>query len=116
MSLLGPGESGLADPLALFSARFFDYAALLKPRVMSLVIFTAFTGMLFAPSPIDPLSGLLALLAIAAGAGSAGALNMWYDAGIDALMRRTQSRPIPAGRLSPSEALSFGLLLAASSV
>ncbi|MBO0733773.1 MAG: heme o synthase [Methylocapsa sp.] len=116
MSLLVPGESGLADPLALLGARFFDYAALLKPRVMSLVVFTAFTGMLFAPLPVDPLPGLLALCAIAAGAGAAGALNMWYDAGIDALMLRTRLRPIPAGRLASSEALCFGLLLAAASV
>jgi protoheme IX farnesyltransferase len=116
MSLLGPGEGGRADPLALLGARFFDYAALLKPRVMSLVVFTAFTGMLFAPAPVDPVASLLALCAIAAGAGAAGALNMWYDADIDALMLRTRLRPIPSGRLSPSEALAFGLLLGLVSV
>ena len=97
-------------------ARLMDYAALLKPRVMSLVVFTALTGMLMAEPRASPVTALLSLLAIAAGAGAAGALNMWYEADIDALMRRTRMRPLPAGRLSKGEALCFGLLLAAGSV
>src|SRR4051812_15071240 len=88
-----------------------DYAALLKPRVMSLVVFTALVGMVAAPASLNPVLASIALLAIAAGAGAAGALNMWYDADIDALMRRTRARPIPAGRLSRSDALGFGIVL-----
>ncbi len=93
-----------------------DYFALLKPRVMSLVVFTALAGMLLAPTPPHPLIGFASLLAIAVGAGASGALNMWYDADIDALMTRTRKRPIPAGRLDPESALAFGLVLAALSV
>ncbi len=93
-----------------------DYVALLKPRVMSLVVFTALVGMVLAPGGIHPVVGFAALLCIAVGAGASGALNMWYDADIDRLMRRTQNRPIPAGRVTPSEALAFGLTLAAFSV
>src|SRR6201987_1334247 len=88
-----------------------DYVALTKPRVMSLVVFTALVGLMVAPGGIDPFNGVVALLCIAAGAGAAGALNMWYDADIDAVMARTASRPIPSGRVSRSEALVFGLLL-----
>ena len=93
-----------------------DFFALLKPRVMSLVIFTAFVGLVAAPGSVHPWIGFVALLAIAVGAGAAGALNMWYDADIDAVMRRTSKRPIPAGAILPSEALAFGLTLAAGSV
>jgi heme o synthase len=93
-----------------------DYLALLKPRVMSLVMFTALTGVLIAPSHVNPVIGFASLLAIAAGAGASGALNMWYDADIDALMRRTQNRPIPAGRMNKGDALGFGLVLAVLSV
>jgi protoheme IX farnesyltransferase len=93
-----------------------DYVALLKPRVMSLVIFTALVGMLAAPGTLNPVLAAISLLAIAVGAGASGALNMWYDADIDALMKRTQSRPVPAGRMAPREALGFGLLLSAFSV
>src|SRR5690349_17964962 len=85
-----------------------DFVELLKPRVMSLVVFTALTGMVAAPGSIHPVLGLIALLAIAIGAGAAGALNMWYDADIDARMARTAARPIPRGRLTADEALSFG--------
>ncbi len=92
------------------------YLALLKPRVMSLVVFTAFTGILIAPSHVNPVIGFASLLAIAAGAGAAGALNMWYDADIDALMRRTQNRPIPTGRMRKEDALGFGIVLAVVSV
>lgn len=88
-----------------------DYVALTKPRVMSLVVFTALVGLLVAPGGIDPFAGVVALFCIAAGAGAAGALNMWYDADIDALMARTAMRPIPSGRVSRSEALIFGLML-----
>jgi protoheme IX farnesyltransferase len=93
-----------------------DYIALLKPRVMSLVVFTAFVGMAIAPVALNPVIGVLALLAIAVGAGASGALNMWYDADIDAVMRRTMKRPVPAGRLTAGEALAFGLPLAVGSV
>ncbi len=93
-----------------------DYFALLKPRVMSLVVFTALAGLLLAPTPPHPLIGFASLLAIAVGAGASGALNMWYDADIDALMTRTRKRPIPAGRLDRESALAFGLVLAALSV
>jgi heme o synthase len=116
MNLFSSSESGFSFPLPVLGARFYDYVALLKPRVMSLVLFTAFTGMLIGPAPGDPFVGLGALLAIAAGAGAAGALNMWYDADIDALMRRTKYRPVPAGRLSRGDALCFGLALAVLSV
>jgi protoheme IX farnesyltransferase len=88
-----------------------DYLALLKPRVMSLVIFTALAGLLIAPAPIHPVIGFAALAAIAAGAGAAGALNMWYDADIDAVMVRTRGRPIPAGRIERDQALAFGATL-----
>jgi len=93
-----------------------DYVALLKPRVMSLVVFTALVGMATAPGGINPVIGAAALLAIAVGAGAAGALNMWFDADIDRLMRRTAMRPIPAGRLAAGDALGFGLTLAVGSV
>jgi protoheme IX farnesyltransferase len=93
-----------------------DYVALLKPRVMSLVVFTAFVGMAIAPGSVNPVIGAAALLAIAVGAGAAGALNMWFDADIDRLMRRTAPRPIPAGRLKPGDALGFGMTLAVASV
>src|SRR5467141_896660 len=88
-----------------------DYVALTKPRVMSLVVFTALVGLMVAPGGIDPFAGVVALLCIAAGAGAAGALNMWYDADIDAVMTRTATRPIPRGKVSRFEALVFGLLL-----
>jgi protoheme IX farnesyltransferase len=93
-----------------------DYLALLKPRVMSLVVFTALTGMAVAPAHIHPVIGFTALLCIAVGAGAAGALNMWYDADIDARMVRTARRPIPMGRVKPGEALAFGLTLASFAV
>ena len=97
-------------------ASFGDLVALMKPRVMSLVVFTALVGLLVAPGRLDPLIGFVALLCITAGAGAAGALNMWYDADIDAVMTRTAMRPIPRGRVSRTEALAFGLVLAACSI
>ncbi|MBO0345890.1 heme o synthase [Roseibium limicola] len=93
-----------------------DYVALLKPRVMSLVIFTAFVGMMLAPGDMHPVLGLVSILCIAIGAGASGALNMWYDADIDAVMTRTAKRPIPAGKITPQEAFTFGMTLAAGSV
>ena len=98
------------------SASAGDYFALLKPRVMSLVVFTALVGMMLAPGHINPVVGFAALLAIAVGAGAAGCLNMWYDSDIDAVMTRTALRPIPAGRVSRDEALAFGLTLSVGSV
>ncbi|MEM7463189.1 MAG: heme o synthase [Pseudomonadota bacterium] len=110
----------IAEPtnpaVEISSAMPRDYFALLKPRVMSLVIFTALVGMLIAPISIGPALGTIAILCIAVGAGASGALNMWYDADIDAVMRRTVSRPIPGNRVSPGEALVFGLVLAGFSI
>ncbi|WP_457661828.1 heme o synthase [Sinorhizobium medicae] len=103
-----------APRLSEASAR--DYFELLKPRVMSLVVFTAFAGLILAPGHINPFIGFTAILCIAIGAGASGALNMWYDADIDAVMSRTANRPIPAGKILPQEALAFGLTLSAFSV
>jgi protoheme IX farnesyltransferase len=89
-----------------------DYIALMKPRVMSLVVFTAFVGLAIAPGHLHPVIAATALICIAVGDGAAGALNMWYDADIDARMARTQNRPVPAGRVAPREALAFGITLA----
>jgi protoheme IX farnesyltransferase len=93
-----------------------DYFELLKPRVMSLVVFTALVGIVRAPDAIHPVLAFAALLCIAVGAGAAGALNMWWDADIDARMTRTARRPIPAGRVGEGEALAFGLVLSVGSV
>ena len=97
-------------------AGFGDYFALLKPRVMSLVVFTALVGLMAAPVPVHPLIGFCAILFIAIGGGASGALNMWWDADIDRIMTRTRKRPIPSGRVQPGEALSLGLGLAGLSV
>ena len=102
--------------IASGGARVEDYIALLKPRVMSLVIFTALVGIAVAPGHLHPVLGFAALLCIAIGAGASGALNMWYDADIDAIMSRTLKRPIPAGRVAPGEALAFGIMLSVFSV
>ena len=93
-----------------------DYIALLKPRVMSLVVFTAFAGLYLAPGSIHPVIAIVAVLCIAVGAGASGAINMWYDRDIDAVMDRTAARPIPSGRVQPGAALGFGVALAAWSV
>jgi protoheme IX farnesyltransferase len=93
-----------------------DFFELLKPRVMFLVIVTALGGMVAAPGAVNPVIGFAALLAISVGAGASGCLNMWWDADIDAVMARTAGRPIPAGRILPSEALAFGLTLSIGSV
>ena len=97
-------------------ARVEDYFALLKPRVMSLVVFTAIIGLLLAPGGINPVVGVIAILCIAIGAGGSGALNMWYDADIDRVMSRTANRPIPAGRVRREEALTLGLICSGFSV
>ena len=93
-----------------------DYIALLKPRVMSLVIFTALVGLAIAPVHVHPVLAFTSILCIAVGAGAAGALNMWYESDIDALMSRTANRPIPRGRVTRAEALAFGMTLAFFSV
>src|SRR5665647_1209180 len=111
--IAGGAGLALAEPS---SASVGDYIALMKPRVMSLVVFTALVGLAVAPGSMHPFTGFTALLCIAVGAGAAGALNMWYDADIDALMARTANRPIPAGRLERGEALAFGMTLAVGSV
>jgi protoheme IX farnesyltransferase len=99
-----------------FMARVPDFVALMKPRVMTLAVFTALVGLMIAPGHLDPRFGVVAILAIATGAGAAGVLNMWYDADIDAEMARTARRPIPCGRISRGEALAFGLVLAGGAV
>ncbi len=93
-----------------------DFLALLKPRVMSLVVFTGFVGLVIAPGGVHPVLAAVAVLCIAVGSGAAGAINMWYDRDIDAVMSRTAHRPIPAGRIAPGEALGFGVFLSVASV
>ena len=97
-------------------AQFGDFFALLKPRVMSLVVFTAFVGLLAAPVSVHPMVGFAAILFIALGGGASGALNMWWDADIDAVMKPTAKRPIPAGKVTPDEAKAFGIALSGLSV
>lgn len=116
---LAPSLASSRAPRAADLAGFADvgdYVALLKPRVMSLVVFTALVGLVRAPGDLHPVLAFTALLCIAVGAGAAGCLNMWWDADIDARMTRTMGRPIPAGRVQPGEALAFGLVLAVFSV
>ncbi|MDD9910679.1 MAG: heme o synthase [Ahrensia sp.] len=112
----GAFNSRPVENAAVSEALPSDFFALLKPRVMRLVVFTALVGMLLAPGALDPVLATIAIAAIAVGAGASGALNMWYDADIDAVMSRTQKRPIPAGRVLPSEALNFGMVLSIFSV
>jgi protoheme IX farnesyltransferase len=97
-------------------ARWQDFLQLLKPRVMSLVIFTALTGLVCAPDRINPILAGVAVLCIAVGAGASASLNMWYDADIDAKMRRTRGRPVPAGRVQGADALALGVVLSLFSV
>ena len=108
--LPGTGQSGalVAGPA--------DFLALLKPRVMSLVVFTGVAGLLAAPGTLHPVLAVVAVLCIAIGSGAAGAINMWYDRDIDAIMSRTTTRPIPQGRIAPDDALCFGVVLAVGSV
>ncbi len=109
----GPLVAGVGEPSL---ATVGDYIALMKPRVMSLVVFTALVGLAVAPGSLHPVAAFTALLCIAVGAGAAGALNMWYDADVDALMTRTARRPVPMGRVLPGEALAFGLTLGSFAV
>ena len=109
-------EAGFASPSLVEYGRLPEFVALTKPRVMMLAVFTALVGLISAPVRPEPLVAFIAVLAIAAGAGSAGVLNMWYDADIDAVMTRTAMRPIPRGKVSRSEALVFGLVLAVTAV
>jgi protoheme IX farnesyltransferase len=97
-------------------ARVRDYVDLLKPRVMSLVVFTGLIGVLIAPAHLHPFEAALAVIAIALGSGAAGAINMWYERDLDALMARTRHRPLPAGRVAPDDALALGVLLSLFSV
>jgi protoheme IX farnesyltransferase len=116
MALIENEASMAGEAVRISEATFRDYFELLKPRVMSLVIFTGFAGMVVAPGHIHPVIGFIAILCIAVGAGASGALNMWYDADIDAVMSRTSNRPIPSGRILPGESLAFGIVLSGFSV
>ncbi|MFK7763221.1 MAG: heme o synthase [Roseobacter sp.] len=109
-------DVGYSAPVREHDAQLGDYFALLKPRVMSLVVFTALVGLLAAPAPVHPILAFASILFVAIGAGASGALNMWWDADIDAVMRRTAKRPIPDGRVAPGEALNLGVALSGLSV
>ncbi|HWW48774.1 MAG TPA: heme o synthase [Xanthobacteraceae bacterium] len=114
MSIVQDRSVDLDPPVS--EAEVADFIALLKPRVMSLVIFTALVGLVMAPGHMHPVLAVTALLCISVGAGAAGALNMWYESDIDALMSRTKNRPIPAGHVTRPEALAFGVILSFFSV
>jgi protoheme IX farnesyltransferase len=109
-------QSFAQDSIEISIAEPRDYFTLLKPRVMYLVVLTALAGIITAPGNVHGLIGFVSLLAIAVGAGASGALNMWYDADIDAIMTRTRTRPVPAGRITGDQALAFGLILSFASV
>ena len=109
-------DTRIFDTAQTGDASFGDYFALLKPRVMSLVVFTALVGLLVAPVSVHPFVAFASILFIALGGGASGALNMWWDADIDAEMRRTRARPVPAGRVQPGEALAIGVGLSGISV
>jgi len=109
-------QGRVAAAVVAAEPRARDYVLLLKPRVMSLVLFTALVGLVLAPGEMHPVLAMTALLCIAVGAGASGAINMWYDADIDAKMARTAARPIPSGRIAPGEALGFGVTLAVGAV
>lgn len=108
------GETG--QPMPLSEASAADYIALLKPRVMSLVVFTGFVGLIVAPGHMNPVMAAIAILCIAIGGGASGALNMWYDADIDRIMKRTKNRPIPAGLIREETVLAYGITLSVFSV
>jgi len=107
-------NTGSLDGLSLAGPG--DYYGLMKPRVMSLVVFTAMVGLICAPTSMNPFMAIASILCIAVGAGAAGALNMWYDRDIDAVMSRTKKRPLPAGKVSPSSVLAFGVVMSMVSV
>jgi len=111
-----PSAPAIPLRLAAPAAAVADYVEILKPRVMSLVVFTGVVGLALAPGHLHPLLAAVAILCIAVGAGAAGAINMWYDRDIDAAMRRTADRPLPAGRMLPGEALGFGTALGVGAV
>ena len=116
-SVIEDGKGGAAPlPVSYNLSEVSDWVALLKPRVMSLVVFSAVAGLLVAPGDLHPVLAVIAILCIAVAAGASGAINMWYDRDIDAVMRRTARRPIPAGRIAPDAALAFGILLGVGSV
>jgi protoheme IX farnesyltransferase len=106
----------LQTSLEIETNRVSDFVALLKPRVMSLVVFTGLVGLVLAPVPVHPLIAGIGVLCIAIGAGAAGCINMWYERDVDALMARTRNRPLPAGRVEPGAALGFGVALSVASV
>ncbi len=116
MSVSDVTSAELAGRADLSTASVADYWALLKPQVMSLVVFTGFVGLWLAPGHLHPVLAAVAILCIAVAAGASGAINMWYDRDIDAVMTRTRNRPLPAGRVDPSEALAFGIVLGAAAV
>lgn len=105
-----------STPEVFTNATVSDFFALLKPRVMTLVVFTGVAGVVLAPGTLHPFLALVAVLCIAIGAGAAGAINMWYERDIDAIMSRTKNRPLPQGRIEPSDALTFGIVLTILSV
>jgi protoheme IX farnesyltransferase len=108
--------AGIRAESDLSAATVRDFIALLKPRVMTLVVFTAIAGMVVAPGNLHPFLALVAVFCIAIGSGAAGAINMWYERDIDAIMSRTKTRPLPAGRIQPDDALAFGVILTLLSV
>jgi protoheme IX farnesyltransferase len=109
-------DTAVVRPTRTGAATWRDYLALLKPRVMSLVVFTALTGLVCANHPMNPILAVVAVVCIAIGAGASGALNMWYDADIDAIMRRTRARPLPAGRVQSADVVTLGVVLSLFSV
>jgi protoheme IX farnesyltransferase len=109
-------QASALPPAQTVGGSIGDYIALMKPGVMSLVVFTALTGMVLAPGHLHPVLAAVALICIAVGAGASGALNMWYDADIDARMQRTAARPIPRGNVTREEALAFGVILSVGAV
>ena len=113
MTDIGAFEGATQTP---HEAGFGDYVQLLKPRVMSLVVFTALVGLLVAPNGLHPVEAFAAILFIALGAGASGSLNMWWDADIDAVMKRTARRPVPSGRVPGGEALAVGVALSGISI
>ncbi len=109
-------SSQAVSAVLLNESELRDWIALLKPRVMTLVVFTGIIGLIVAPGHLHPILALTAVICIAVAAGACGAINMWYDRDIDVLMRRTRSRPVPAGRIAPEAALGYGVTLACASV